>query len=257
MGHFTERDSCRVVLVVLLGMVGVVIWRRRSAGRHGLFRALATGDYLALEHALRGGIGANSVAGGSQASDRYTPLEIALLRGDERMVALLLRYGADPNRCSPSASVWPAPELGLPVIRAVRAAQPGIAQTLLDAGADIRRAGGLGSFIWHCQGGVERAAHEDRGPASEGLLRCATDLLARAGPEPFPVGVLAAFIRRGGLALAGLVVRSKVTLAGLSEVGRAKLLDRLASNDTAGAIRLLQAAQSGNSSAGPEAVTEP
>jgi ankyrin repeat protein len=64
----------------------------------------------------------------------WTPLRYAALRGDQKMVSLLLQLGADPNASGQQG--------GGPLVDAAWAGSVPVLKALLDAGADLSRLGG-------------------------------------------------------------------------------------------------------------------
>jgi ankyrin repeat protein len=93
-----------------------------------LLTAVDRGDLKAVKGLIKKGADVNGRKAGDDFAPRTRPLSRAARRGDENMVAVLLRAGADPNWCCCSCVT--------PLHEAILGKNPKVVRRILDAGGD-------------------------------------------------------------------------------------------------------------------------
>ena len=119
--------------------------------------AVTSGDVMRVESLLSSGVSPN-VRAKRQGDDLGPPslpaLDVAIGRGNQQMVQVLLEHGANPNNVS-STDIVLDPAF-TPLTRAIDKGLPDIVQLLLDHGADVNRGGTKSPLA------VALARHDDR-----------------------------------------------------------------------------------------------
>ena len=107
-----------------------------------LVAAVTSGDVMRVESLLSSGVNPNVRAkrqGDDLGPPSLPPLDVAIGRGNQQMVQILLEHGANPNSVS-STNILLDPTL-TPLTRAIQKGLPDIVQLLIDHGADVNRGG--------------------------------------------------------------------------------------------------------------------
>jgi len=122
-----------------------------------LVGAVTSGDVMRVESLLSSGVNPNARA--KRQGDELGPpslpaLDVAIGRGNQQMVQILLEHGANPNSVS-STDILLDPTF-TPLARAVDKQLPEIAQLLIDHGADVNRGGSKSPL------GIALARNDDR-----------------------------------------------------------------------------------------------
>ena len=122
-----------------------------------LVAAVTSGDVMRVESLLSSGVNPNTRA--KRQGDYLGPpslpaLDVAIGRGNQQMVQILLEHGANPNSVS-STDILLDPTF-TPLTRAIDKGLADIVQLLLDHGADVNRGGTKSPLA------VALARHDDR-----------------------------------------------------------------------------------------------
>ena len=119
--------------------------------------AVTSGDVMRVESLLSSGVNPNVRAkrqGDDLGPPSLPPLDVAIGRGNQQMVQILLEHGANPNSVS-STDILLDPTL-TPLTRAIEKRLADIVQLLIDHGADVNRGG------TQVAARVALARHDDR-----------------------------------------------------------------------------------------------
>jgi ankyrin repeat protein len=138
-----------IIIAAALVAGGACSWGKTARGHQTtdeeareLVGAVTSGDVMRVESLLSSGVNPNVRA--KRQGDELGPpslpaLDVAIGRGNQQMVQVLLEHGANPNAVS-STDILLDPTF-TPLARAVDKGLADIAQMLIDKGADVNRGG--------------------------------------------------------------------------------------------------------------------